>query len=584
MIMPSTEISAPVVKPTTTHIAHSNILSPSATMLAIAAIPVILAGCGGGGGGDEPAAPPPPSFTITAVTLAVTTSGDPAVVDVDDNLVDLSGKARFALNGGITGLNRPSDPGYKGSAEIYEFTVTADDGAAGDTNLCYVAINPALDRVFPVDDVRVLKIKHLLNRMGFAPTEVDLTRFLNVPYNTMVDMLVDEADYTNTTQSPPDAAVFPANSSNDSAKGDSLNRLSSWWLREMVRTPHPLLEKMALFWHNVLVVSASQVFDPQPMWHYLDTLRRNAVGSYRTMLEDIAKDPAMVMFLDSNSNVKGRPNENWARELLELFTLGEGNVYTEADVVEVAKCFTGWGLDSNDLFLYRQDRHETAAKTVLGVAVNNPEGADQVRLDGEQVLTIVLNRNEVAEFICGKMWDEFIGGTRDAGTITSWASTFRGGSKDYDVKRVLKAIFKHAKFTAAGERGNMARSPLDLHIGIFRSIGVEPNDYSSHHWQAGEEDQRALYPPNVRGWIGGLTWMNAKTLLTRLKHLGWLGWEFYNSNNQKVPLRLQPILETLWFATPVFNTAYVDDAVSVTWDPKGERIRRLLKDPSLHCK
>jgi uncharacterized protein (DUF1800 family) len=567
-----------------------------AGLAALAAIPLVLAGCGGGGGGDTPSTDLGPALVFTAIAVTATTSAA-ATVTVDTVAADTDGRAVFSLNGRSAASSRPRDPGHRTTETTYDFAIAASSGADSASAACFVVINPAPERVLPAADERVLSLKHLLNRMAFGVSEEDLSRWLNVPYATAVQRLVDEADLTRTTQSPPAAARFHVltwseqqalSSAERQAYGDSkspaISGVYAWWLKEIMVSPQPLLERMALFWHNLLVVSVGDVFEPLAAWQYLDLIRTHALGSYRDLLHGIAKDPAMVMFLDSNSNVKGRPNENFARELLELFTLGEGHVYTEADVVEVAKCFTGWGITDRQEFTLRQNRHELGSKTVLGTVISNADSdPEQVRLDGEAVLDRVLAEDRVAVFICEKLWDEFIGGTRDDGVIAGWADVFRGAG-DYDVRRVLKTVFTSSAFTSAGNRGNMIRSPIEFITAVFRSTGLEPADYPGYHWRAGQEDQSLLNPPNVRGWVGGLQWISAKSLLERRTHMRWTGGELYNGGSQKVPQRLDNALELLWFATPVVQRTYVDQSTTVTWDPRGERIRRLLVDPALNCK
>jgi uncharacterized protein (DUF1800 family) len=564
---------------------------------ALAAVPLVLSGCGGGGGGASDTSAtlaPPITFTGLAVTAATSAA---ATVTIETVLADADGHAAFRLDGATHSTSRPRDPGHRTTEGVYEFAIAAVNGPDNTSSSCYVRINPAPEDILPAADARILSLRHLFNRLAFGVGEEDLGRWLNLPYATAVDRIVGEADPALTTQSAPSAAHFHVltwhelqalsvakqQAYNDS-KGDAIQDIYAWWWREIIRTPQPLLEKMAMFWHNLLVVAAGDVFEPRAIWSYLDLLRSNALGSYRDLLMAIARDPAMVMFLDSNSNVKGRPNENFARELLELFTLGEGHVYGEADVVAVAKCFTGWGITDRQDFIFRQDRHEPGDKTVLGTVISVPDSdPEQVRKDGEAVLDRILQESRVAVFICEKLWDEFIGGARDDGVIAGWATTFRG-TGDYDIRRTLKAIFTSAAFTDTGNRGNMIRSPVEYAAAVFRATGLEPDNYPGYHWRADQEDQSLLNPPNVRGWVGGLQWISAKTLLERRTHMTWTGWEFYNDGHQKVPERLDGVLELLWFATPVVQRAYVDNAVATTWDPRGERIRRLLVDPALNCK
>lgn len=576
--------------------------SPTVTAIgaaAILAVPVVLAGCGAGGGGGGGDASPGPAILITSIAISVAADDPAAAIQVDTVPVDGSGTAAFGLDGGSRATSRPRDPVDPAVEGAYEFAIAASSPAGTANATVAVTINPPADQALPAGDERVLRTRHLFARAGFGASEADLLTWLNVPYATVVERTVSLPGYAFTEQDQPDAATFRVltwqevsrlstseQQAHNDAKGRSLTRLYEWWWREMVRTRQPLLERMALFWSGLLVVSGSDIFEPQPVWGYLDVLRRNALGSFRDLIHAIARDPAMVRFLNSDSNVKGRPNENFARELMELFTLGEGHVYTEQDVVEVAKCFTGWGITDRSAFMYYQDRHEPGAKTVFGQTISFPDDdPEQVRKDGEAVIDLILAQDRVAVHVCERLWDEFIGGTRDDGTIAGWADIFRGAERDYDIRRVLQAVFLDPAFTDAAARGAMLRSPVELHVAIHRGLGVEPEAYDGVYWQASEEEQALLAPPNVRGWVGGMSWISSRSLLVRRTHMQWLGWELYNDNRQKVPERLDPVIETILFATPAVNRAAIDAAAAeAPWDPRGERIRRQLVDPALNCK
>lgn len=581
-----------------------------ATLAGVVALPWVLAGCGGGGGGGGGGESYRSGLVISELAIEVTVSNTAATVTVSEASTDDSKTARFLLNGGSTVTTRARDPGSKAATTTYDFAVVAVDSNTA-TRDCYVAINPALERSLPAENAAVLQYKHLFNRLGFGASEEELVRFRSMDYNTAITLILDEATVTETTQGPPAAASFRVvtweeisalSESGQKAlsdkKGDLLDKLNTWWWHEMINTKHPILERMALFWHNLLVVNAGDIFEPKTMWKYLDLLRTNALGSFRDLLHGIAKDPAMALFLDSNSNKRGRPNENFGRELLELFTLGEGMGYDDTDVVKVARCFTGWHVTNTHEFIFRQNYHDVDPKEDIFLApdnftVNNPEGLDQVRLDGEAVLDHLLGMSRLAVFICEKLWDEFIGGTRNGTVINSWANTFRTtvsvvDGKNYQIKPLLAAILTHSAFTNPSNYGNMLRSPVELHVSLFRSVGLQPDNLAEHDWQAGQEDQYLLRPPNVRGWIGGLSWIDAKTLLERRSHMQSLGWKFFNNINgishQRIPVRLMNSLETLWFATPIYDLAAVNaGAASQTWDPFA-KIRFLLLDPALHCK
>lgn len=578
-------------------------VSATIGLAALAVGTVALAGCALPGSssseGSPPAGPPAidpttlPALTVTAVTVSVIAS-EPATIRVDGTTANAAGAVRYALDG----ISRPADPGHRQAERAYPFQVSASAPSGGASATTTVTLNPAPERVLTASDDRVARARHLANRIAFGPTEDELNRWRNLPYATVVDRVVDSADPSKDTQPPSAAATFAPitwqqykalsvadQDAYTKRKGDLLNETYVWWLREIIISEQPIVEHMALFWHNLLVVSAGDVFEPRAMWDYLTLLRRNALGSFRTLLLAIARNPAMCDFLDTSSNVKGRPNENFARELMELFTLGEGQVYTEQDVIEVAKCFTGWGTDDFQVFKFRQDRHQGGAKTVLGVTISFPDtDPEQVRKDGEAVIDRILALDRTAVFIAEKFWDELIGGTRDSAAIAAWASAFRGPTRDYDIRRLIKTALNHAAFTDPAARGAMIRSPVELHAAIFRAIGIETTDYQGRYWQASNEDQGLLNPPNVRGWVGGLTWISAKSLIERRTHMGWTGWEFHNSGNQRVPARLHAALTALWFVVPPVQTAYIAASSTVTWDPAGERIRRLLVDPALNLK
>ncbi|MBA2481198.1 MAG: DUF1800 domain-containing protein [Planctomycetes bacterium] len=570
-----------------------------AALAAVAAAPMLLAGCGllgeeDGGDGRPPIPPLPPALVITSITVSATTD-NPATITIDgvadaDGAADTTGSATFVLDG-AAGTVRAADAASGLASATHRFAIAASAGMESAAAICDVVFDPAPEQAIALGGAAIPRIRHLFQRTCFGTRIADLLRWTNVPYATMVDRLLTEADPAATAPAPgwidepvmtwqEVDALSPADrDALDKRIGDRLTAIYAWWWHELIAGRQPLLERMALFWSNHFVTNAGEVFKPQATWRYLDTLRRHALGNFRDLLRAIARDAAMVSFLDSNSNVKGKPNENFARELLELFTLGEGQGYTEQDVVEVARCFTGWGLSPRCTFEFHGTKHDTTAKTVLGATIVNP--VDQGMQDGEDVLARVLALPRSAVFICEKLWDEFVGGPRDATVIGAWATTFR--SSGYEIKPLMAAVLTSLEFTAAASRGAMVRSPVELHAGLWRSLELEPKDYGGLHWLAGQEDQALLNPPNVKGWVGGTTWIDAKTLLERRKHLSWMGWDLHNDGRQRVPQRLDAVLTDMLFAAPPYDAAAL--AVPPThWDPRGEYIRRLLMDPALHVR
>ncbi|HYE04246.1 MAG TPA: DUF1800 domain-containing protein [Planctomycetota bacterium] len=561
--------------------AEPAVIAPGALVVAAAlAAPLALAGCGGGGGGGAPAAQPtPPATTISAITVRVTTSA-PAAIRVANVAGDGAGAVRFRL-----GADRAADPGLHGPEHVYAFTidVAATDPAEGTAQgWVEVRINadPLPAAVAHVDAVG--RIRHLFNRACFGASAQDLARWQDVPYARIVDQLVDGCR-TTAVQPPPawrdepiptsaelNAMTTAQRDARDRAKGDRIHAMKAGWLREMAITPSPLTERMTLFWHSHFVTASWDLFEPQPTWRYLALLRAHALGSFAELLHAIAKDPAMCLFLDSASNVKNKPNENFARELLELFTLGEGQDYVENDIVVLARCFTGYGLTSRKIFAFNAAQHDTAAKTLFGLPVDAGGEAD-----GDQALDLILAKDRCARFIVDKLCMEFIGSV--PGDASAWAASFKAGG--YEIAPLLKTILKSSAFLNA-PRGGMHRSPAELHVGLWRAVELEPSEWGGEHWQLSEEDQDLLDPPNVRGWVGGGTWMTSRTLLRRREFLGWKQWDLWNRHNP----RLRRILPTLLMAIDPYDTARLDPAAYPHWDRVGGPFRALLVDPAIHLK
>jgi uncharacterized protein (DUF1800 family) len=281
-----------------------------------------------------------------------------------------------------------------------------------------------------------------------------------------------------------------------------------WWMQEMLTTPSPLTEKMVLFWHNHFVSSTQKVRQPQYMYRQHMLLRRHALGNFGEMLHEIARDPAMVVYLDSASNRKGRPNENFARELMELFTLGEGH-YTESDVKEAARAFTGWSIDpERGEFLFRAAVHDDGTKAVLGKAGN---------LDGAAVLDILLAHPRTAEFIVAKLWREFVSPNPDPAEVRRIGAIFRDSR--YDIRSALRAMLNSDAFYDTRNHASLIKSPVDLVVGTLRQFQFTTGDVQPLVVTVAQLGQNLFAPPNVKGWPGGELWINSTTLLARKQFL-----------------------------------------------------------------
>jgi uncharacterized protein (DUF1800 family) len=359
--------------------------------------------------------------------------------------------------------------------------------------------------------------RHLLNRTGFGATNAEIRRMVGITREEAARTLL-AATRTTAVTAPPawtnDAGPlrYPRgeNASDMEKKQfqqeqirDGLE-LRGWWLDEMLATPSPLTERMTLFWHNHFVSSQQKVKLARLMYGQNVTLRAHALGRFGELLHAVARDPAMVIYLDSAQNRKGTPNENFSRELMELFTLGEGN-YGEQDIKEAARAFTGWSLDRDSgRFVFRRLIHDYDNKTVLGRSGN---------FDGDDVLDILLAKTETAEFIARKLWREFVSPDPDEAEVKKIASRFRDSR--YDIKVALYDLLISDAFYAKENRGVLVKSPVDLVVGTLKQFDLKPGEPVPFAVAAAAMGQNLFSPPNVKGWPGGQAWINTSTLLAR---------------------------------------------------------------------
>jgi len=290
-----------------------------------------------------------------------------------------------------------------------------------------------------------------------------------------------------------------------------MRRAAQWWAERMLITPRPLEEKLALFWHNHFATSQQKVLRYEFMLRQIELLRRLAVGNLRDLLIGIAQDPAMLIWLDNKDNVKGQPNENFAREVMELFSMGEGQGYTEKDIREMARAFTGWTLTKGDTvnhpgdFLDDPDKHDDGVKSFLGATGN---------FNGYDAIDIILRQPAPPRFLSGKLYRYFVREAITPEMNERLAKLLR--EKNYEVKPLLETIFLSRDFYSERSRGAQIKSPVTLLVSTYRKMGLRliPGipDFNETTLTLG---QSLFFPPNVAGWAGGRTWMNPATLLAR---------------------------------------------------------------------
>jgi uncharacterized protein (DUF1800 family) len=361
--------------------------------------------------------------------------------------------------------------------------------------------------------------RHLLARTGFGPTDEEVRAFTGLTRDQGVARLLRDTrtaatvpapDWTHDGLRPLRAAnlgpdeirAYLARQRRETAE------LRAWWVQEMLATPSPLTERMTLFWHNHFVSSAQKVRSAKLLYAQNATLRANALGSFATLLHSASKDPAMLVYLDVAQSRRGQPNENFAREVMELFTLGEGH-YTERDVKEAARAFTGWSIDrETGLYVFRPILHDFGSKTVLG---------RMGYFEGDAVLDAILAQPQAARFVVAKLWREFVSPDPDPREVQRIADDCR--AHDYSIKAALRGLLLCDAFWDARNRGSLVKSPVEVVVGTLRQLDLVPDTTLPFAAAASGMGQVLFAPPNVKGWPGGETWINSNTLLARKQYL-----------------------------------------------------------------
>ncbi len=283
---------------------------------------------------------------------------------------------------------------------------------------------------------------------------------------------------------------------------EAIARLRAWWFERMLHGPYPLQEKLALFWHGHFATSAQKVSDSHDTWQLNNIFREYAAGNAKRLTIAVGQSPMMLKYLDNHRNQKGKPNENWARELMELFTLGIGH-YTEEDIKEAARAFTGWTYDG-PAFKYNIYRHDDGPKRFLGRS--GP-------LDGWDVVDAIFEQPECARFFASKAWTFFASETPPRETIDGLAATLR--AYDYDLKPMLRQLFLSRAFYAEAVMSTQVKSPVQLAIELTHDLGLEPAPYITLAQAARAMGQDLFFPPDVSGWEGNSAWVNANAMMLR---------------------------------------------------------------------
>ncbi|CAN5601151.1 hypothetical protein BH10PLA2_BH10PLA2_19710 [soil metagenome] len=352
-------------------------------------------------------------------------------------------------------------------------------------------------RPTPQSPWNLQKVGHLYRRAAFAATRDQLDHGIEMGPDRLIDHLLAGGDGQEKFDSQTQTMLKSIERVNNGFQA------RAWWLYRMLYSPHPLREKLTLFWHNHFATSNAKVNNAGFMLTQYHLLSRNALGNFRDLLQDISKDPAMLVWLDTNQSKKGMPNENYARELMELFSLGIGH-YTEADIREAAKAFTGWEIvDRKSRF--DPARHDSSEKTVLG---------QKGKWTGSDIVRICLDQPAASPFIVGKLYRFLISETSvpSPELIAPLAERFR--KSKYDFGDLVQTMLRSNLFFSNEAYRAQVKSPVSFALGIVH--GLEGRAGTSTLVQALEElGQNVFYPPSVKGWDGGPVWLNGQTLLSR---------------------------------------------------------------------
>ena len=353
------------------------------------------------------------------------------------------------------------------------------------------------------------QLKHLYSRAGFGLRFEDLRTVNGLPVKQAVKGLL-AANGDDKLK-----VITGLEDYGSAMKGDVLSRkifrqeqkqeekdLNISWINKMSTTNKPLPEKMALFWNNHFACRSKNAFFAQQL---NNIQRTNALGSFKTMLFEVAKSPAMLQFLNNQQNLKGHPNENFARELMELFTIGRGN-YTEQDVKESARAFTGYGFNKSGEFMMRKFLHDEGSKTFMGQTGN---------FTGDDIMNILLEKKQTAYFISNKLYKYLVNEVPNPVHVNAMADVFYNSG--YEIKPLLEYVFTASWFYDDNNTGNLVKSPVEFLVGLNRQFYItyqRPEVLLQFQKVLG---QVLFYPPNVAGWPGGRSWIDSSSLMYRLK-------------------------------------------------------------------
>ncbi len=359
------------------------------------------------------------------------------------------------------------------------------------------------------------KIRHLYWRAGFGLNLGEWQERRHWSVKQAVEQLFKEAEKARPIALPKVESTEVVIGGNRDAKQQRqklerqlVGQQNVQWIQRMANPMESaLVERMSLFWHGHF---ACRTLVSKLAVNQLNTIRKHALGHFRDLLLAIAQDPSMIRYLNNQQNKKGSPNENFARELMELFTIGRGN-YTEQDIKESARAFTGWSSNLQGEYVFRMRQHDYGQKTFFGKTGN---------FNGEDIIDMLLERKETALFITRKIYRYFVNTKVDEAIVQDLADTFY--KSDYDIGKLMRTIFTSDWFYDSRNQGTKIKSPIEFMAGLMRQLNVDFEDPMSLIFVQKALGQMLFNPPNVAGWPGGKNWIDNSTLMLRLNLTAYL--------------------------------------------------------------
>ena len=357
------------------------------------------------------------------------------------------------------------------------------------------------------------KILHLYWRAGFGLSPNEVHQKTKLPIQKAVKQLIEKGkkgyNTPNVADIPEEIDTMTKKERQEAAKKlrKKMPDVNANWVKTMADSDNPLLERMTLFWHDHF---ACRIKNAALVPTYMNAIRNNALGNFRDLVIGVSKSPAMIRYLNNQQNRKQKPNENFARELLELFTIGRGN-YTEKDIKEAAKAFTGWSSNLKAEFVFREAWHDKSKKTFMSATGN---------FGGEDIINIILARKETAQYITTKIYKYFVNEKIDEKRVNDLANSFY--KSDYDIGKLMQEIFTSDWFYYKENIGTKIKSPIDMLVGMMKVLDIEFKNSKAILFTQKSLGQVLFDPPNVAGWAGGKAWIDNSTLMLRLNYASYL--------------------------------------------------------------